>query len=102
MINTISKTLGVQGKTQDIKQSPSIKIETKPYAKSRRNELIEATGRWTGRADEEAQQTGVSNSDRALDRMLAAKPTERRAAASDRVQRGSRAVKLRPDASGGR
>ena len=32
-------------KTQDIKQSPSMKIGTKPYARSRRNELAEATGR---------------------------------------------------------
>ena len=49
MINTLSKTLGAQEKTQEIKQSPSMKIETKPYARSRRNELAEATGRWTGR-----------------------------------------------------
>ena len=49
MINTSSKTLGVQEKTQDIKQSPSTKIGTKPYARSRRNELAEATGRWTER-----------------------------------------------------
>ena len=68
MINTSSKTLGAQEKTQDIKQSSSTKIGTKPYARSRRNELAEATGRWTGRADEEAQQTGVSSSDRTLDR----------------------------------
>ena len=45
MINTLSKTLGAQEKTQDIKQSPSMKIGTKPYARSRRNELAEATGR---------------------------------------------------------
>ena len=63
MINTISKTLGAQEKTQDIKQSPSMKIETKLYARSRRNELTEVTGRWTGRwkkvtgrSDQEAQQ----------------------------------------------
>ena len=98
MINTIIKTLEAQEKTQDIKQSLSTKIGTKPYERSRRNELAEATGRWTGRADEEAQQTGVSSSDRTL----AAKPTGRRAAASDRVQRGSRVAKLRPGASSGR
>ena len=48
-MNTIIKTLGAQEKTQDIKQSPSMKIGTKPYARSRRNELAEATERWTGR-----------------------------------------------------
>ena len=69
MINTISNTLEAQEKTQQIKQSPSTKIGTKPYARSRRNELIEATGR-TG---EQARQTGVSSSDRTLDRTLAAK-----------------------------
>ena len=58
MINTISKTLEAQEKTQDIKQSPSTKIGTKSDVRSRRNELtevtdagqlIEVTGRWTGR-----------------------------------------------------
>ena len=49
MINTLRKTLEAQEKTQDIKQSPSTKIGTKAYARSRRNELTEATGRWTGR-----------------------------------------------------
>jgi len=98
MINTSSKTLEAQEKTQDVKQSPSMKIGTKPCARSRRNELAEATGRWTGRADEEAQQTGVSSSDRTL----AAKPTGRRAAASDRVQRGSRVANLRPNTSSGK
>ena len=48
MINTLRKTLEAQEKTQDIKQSPSTKIGTKPYARSRRNELTEVTGRWTG------------------------------------------------------
>ena len=38
MINTISKTLETQEKTQDIKQSPSTKIGTKPDVRSRRNE----------------------------------------------------------------
>ena len=51
MINTISKTLGAQEKTQDIKQSPSTKIGTKPDARSRRNELTEGIGRCTGRSD---------------------------------------------------
>ena len=46
MINTISKTLEAQDKTQDIKQSPSTKIGTKPDVRSQRNELIEVTGRW--------------------------------------------------------
>ena len=45
MINTLRKTLGAQEKTQDIKQSPSMKIGTKSYARSQRNELAEATGR---------------------------------------------------------
>jgi len=44
MINTLSKILGAQEKNQDIKQSPSMKIGTKPYARSRRNELADATG----------------------------------------------------------
>ena len=67
MINTISKTLGAQEKTQDIKQSPSMKIGTKPYARSRRNELTEvtgcSTGRWrkvTGCLDQEARQQQAS------------------------------------------
>ena len=60
--------------------------------------LTEATERWTRRADEEALQTGVNSSDRTL----AGKLTGRMAAASDRVQRGSRAAKLGPDASGDR
>ena len=49
MINILRKTLEAQEKTQDIKQSPSTKIGTKPYARSRRNELTVGTGRWTGR-----------------------------------------------------
>ena len=53
MINTMSKTLEAQEKTQDIKQSPSMKIGTKPYARSRRNELAEATGCWQKRPDAE-------------------------------------------------
>ena len=48
MINTISKTLEAQEKTHDIKQSPSMKIGTKPNARSWRNKLIEVTGCWTG------------------------------------------------------
>ena len=46
MINTISKMLGAQEKTQDIKKSLSMKIGTKPDARSRRYELTEVTGRW--------------------------------------------------------
>ena len=49
MMNTLSKTLEAQERIQDIKQSPSTKIGTKPYARSRRNELVEATGRWQKR-----------------------------------------------------
>ena len=99
MINTISKTLEAQEKTQDIKQSPSTKIGTKPYARSRRNELAEATGLWTG----------CWKRDRTPDWWLSRQatgrwrqPTGRRASASDRVQRGSRRAKLRPDTSSGR
>ena len=69
MIDTISKTLGAQEKTQDIKQSPSMKIETKLYERSRRNKLTEVIGRWrkvTGRSDQEARQTGVISNDRTL------------------------------------
>ena len=49
MINTLRKTLEAQEKTQDIKQSPSKKIGTNPYARSRRNELTVLTGWWIGR-----------------------------------------------------
>ena len=49
MINTLRKTLEAQEKTQDIKQSPSMKIGTKPYTRSRRNELTVVTGCRTGR-----------------------------------------------------
>ena len=55
MINTTSKTLGAQEKTQDIKQSLSTKIGTKPHARSRRNKLTEVIGRWrkvTGCSDQ--------------------------------------------------
>ena len=78
MINTSSKTLGAQEKTQEIKQSPSMKIGTKSYARSRRNELTVVIRCWTERwtsdrtlrldAGQVAQQTG----DRTLDRTLAA------------------------------
>ena len=105
MINTISKTLGVQEKTQDIKQSLSMKIGTKPYARSQRNELTEVTGRWTGRwkkvigrSDQEAWQQ--ARPDAGPD--AGGRSTGRRTAEFGRVQRGSRAAKLRPDASGGR
>ena len=76
MINTLSKTLGAQEKTQDIKQSPSMKIGTKPYARSRRNELADATGR----------------KDRTLDRWLGRQATgrkDRTLAATDRTQERS-------------
>ena len=82
MINTSSKTLEAQEKTQDIKQSPSMKIGTKPYARSRRNELAEATGRWTGRWKH----------DRTLDRWLGRQATgreDRTLAATDRTQKRS-------------
>ena len=78
MINTLSKTLGAQEKTQDIKQSPSMKIGTKPYARSRRNGLAEATGRW--------------KRDRTLDRWLGRQATgrkDRTLAATDRTQERS-------------
>ena len=45
MIYTISKSLEAQEKTQDIKQSLSTKIGTKPHARSQRNELTEVIGR---------------------------------------------------------
>ena len=111
MINTSSKTLGVKEKTQEIKQSLSMKIGTKPYARSRRNELAEATGRWTGRwwlgsrddwtldrwlgsqDNRTLDRWLYSRGDRMLDRLYsrddrtrAAKPTGRREAAFDRVQ----------------
>ena len=46
MINTISKTIEAQEKTQDIKKSPSTKMETKPDARSRRNELDRGDRTW--------------------------------------------------------
>ena len=82
MINTSSKTLQAQEKTQDVKQSPSIKIETKPCVRSRRNEIAEATGRWTGRWKR----------DRTLDRWLGRQATgrkDRTLAATDRTQERS-------------
>ena len=82
MINTLSKTLGAQEKTQEIKQSPSMKIGTNPYARSRRNELAEATGRWTRRWKR----------DRTLDRWLGRQATgrkDRTLAATDRTQERS-------------
>ena len=104
MINTIGKTLEAQEKTQDIKQSPSMKIGTKPYVRSQRNELTEVTGRWTGRwrkvtgrSDQEARQQ--ARPDAGLD--AGGRSTGRRTTESGRVQRGSRAAKLRPDTSGG-
>ena len=78
MINTSRKTLEAQEKTQDIKQSPSMKIGTKPCARSRRNELAEATGRW--------------KRDRTLDRWLDRQATgrkDRTLVATDRTQERS-------------
>ena len=81
MINTLRKTLEAQEKTQDIKQSPSMKIGTKPYARSRRNELTEATGRWTrrwqrrpdtGQRRPDARRGSRQTGDRTLHRTLAA------------------------------
>ena len=74
MINTSSKTLEAQEKTQDVKQSPSMKIGTKSCARSQRNELAEATGRW--------------KRDRTLDRWLGRQATRRKdrmLAATDRM-----------------
>ena len=82
MINTISKTLGAQEMTQDIKQSPSMKIGTKPYARSRRNELTEVTGRWRkviGCSDHEARQQARPDA--------GGRSTGRRTAESGQVQR---------------
>ena len=79
MINTLSKTLGAQEKTQEIKQSPSMKIGTKPYARSRRNELADVTGR----------------KDRTLEVRLDAGPVARQT--GDRTQ-GPDAGGNRPDA----
>jgi len=74
MINTLSKTLEAQEKTQDIKQSLSMKIGTKPDARSRRNELTEMTGRsdrtlaYSDRTlrSRGSATVGVSSSDRTL------------------------------------
>ena len=76
MINTLRKTLEAQEKTQDIKQSPSTEIETKPYVRSQRNELTVVigcrTGRWTSNrtlrsdAGQVARQTGDPIPDRTL------------------------------------
>ena len=73
MINTISKTLGAQEKTQDIKQSPSTKIRTKPYARSRRKRAHRGDrtlDRKLAKSDRTLRSrgsaTGVSSSDRTL------------------------------------
>ena len=68
MINTSSKTLGAQEKTQDIKQSPSTKIGTKPYARSQRNELVEAIGHWQKRPDAPMKKLGKLVSTAATER----------------------------------
>ena len=119
MINTISKTLGAQEKTQDIKRT---KIETKQYVRSRRNELTEVIGYSTERCpysdqtlrsvaqQQKASAAATGRTDGTVhhpgnrfstDQTLAANRPDAGNAASDRVQRGSRAAKLRPDASGG-
>ena len=107
MINTISKTLEAQEKTQDIKQSPSMKIGTKPYARSRRNELTEVIGRWTRRWESDRTLRSRGSANRRQQQRPDARPNAgsksigRRTTESGRVQRGSRAAKMRPDASGG-
>ena len=45
MINTISKTLEAQEKTQDIKQSPSTKIKTKPDLRIAKKQMKKGLGR---------------------------------------------------------
>ena len=70
MINTSSKTLEAQEKTQDINQSPSMKIETKPYARSRRNELAEAIGRWTGGSADRQPDVGGNRPDAGTQRPI--------------------------------
>ena len=78
MINTLRKTLEAQEKTQDIKQSPSTKIGTKPYARSRRNELTVVTkcrtGRWTSNRtlQPDTGQVARQSGDPTLDQTLAA------------------------------
>ena len=85
MINTLRKTLEAQEKTQDIKQSPSMKIGTKPYARSQRNEVADATIR--------------KKRDRTLDRWLGRQATGREdqtLAAIDRTQeRSVRSITVR-------
>ena len=67
---TISKTLEAQEKTQDIKQNPSTKMETKPDARSRRNELDRGDRTWPyedrTRLISCSAIAGVSSSDRML------------------------------------
>ena len=124
MINTISKTLEAQEKTQDIKQSPSTKMETKLNARSRRNELGRGDRTWPyedrTRPISCSVTAGVSSSDRTLseavtghtdftvhrqqqrsqcDRTRRQDDLTHPEAASDHVQRGSRAAPAQPDAS---
>ena len=70
MINTSSKTLEAQDKTQDVKQSPSMKIGTKPCARSQRNELAEATGRWTGGSADRRPDAGGNRPDAGTQRSI--------------------------------
>ena len=76
MINNISKTLEAQEKTQDIKQSPSMKIGTKLDARSRRNELTEVIGRstvrWRKATRRSDQRLSNSSSNQTMDWTLAA------------------------------
>ena len=97
MINTISKTLEAQEKTQDIKQSPKHEnwnLAGRKIAKKRAH-------RGDRTLDQMLQSRGSATVG-ATERMTAVeKSTGRMTAASDQVQKGSRAAKLRPDASGG-
>ena len=107
MINTSSKTLEVQEKSQDVKQSPSMKIGTKPCARSRRNELAETTGRkdQTLAATDRTQERSVRSSTERFQARETATGRVRwqatgrwqRPIGSSRLQRSGR-----PDASGQR
>ena len=100
MINIIKQDLRSIREDPRYQANPSIKIGTKPYARSRRNELTEMTGHWRkviGHSDQEArQQARPDAGPDASGRSIGRRTTE-----SGRVQRGSRATKMQPDASGG-
>jgi len=91
-----------QAKSKHEDRNQAIRKITKKRARRSDRTLAKTTGRWTGHVGEEARQNGISSSDRMLDWTLAVEPIERREVASDRVQRGSRMLKLWPDVSGGR